>query len=423
MMVMPVHPSLPYIVFLIQTTMKSRLSLIVLMLIFFSPILHAQDGQKEQKQRSDFLEKALKLITYDVTKLDTNYISVADRQWLVMLNSVVSKTNVDIKTPDIYVSPAMSEGLMGLVPVGENIGRLKIDASTPYSYRLGFYLSYGKLGGGYNMALTNHNDQEFNFKFNGNRFGMDLRYHKTKKIEGEFEFDNMDRVEGIMLERVLSMSDEEIEEMFQKMEEFEKKMEEAENIEQGNIQITSFVCNMHYVFNHKKFSYAAAMKPKKIQLKSAGSWLLGSSIYYMQFKAVDDELVTTFNGLNRFNSFFFALGGGYGYNWVTCKRKLMFHGSIMPMLMYSIKSNAGMKNRAMTDEERTRLKEVTKTYLGGKSHITYAGVARASAVYQLSSRYVAGVDATFDIFKIGRSPRYETLARDLIMHAYLGYRF
>ena len=404
--------------------MTRNKSFILLLLCFFCfHVIQAQEGQNEQKQRSAFLEKARKFITYDVTKLDTNYISVADRQWLFMLNSVVSKTNVDIKTPDILVSPTMSQGLMDLVPVGSNLGRLKIDASTPYSYRLGFYISYGKLGGGYNMALSNHNDQEFNFKFNGNRFGMDLRYHRTKKIEGEFEFANMDNLENIMIEKISSMSEDEIEEMFNRAEELEKKMEEAENIEQGNIQITSLVCNMHYVFNHKKFSYAAAMKPKKIQLKSAGSWLLGSSIYYMQFKAVDDELISTFNGLNRFNSFFFALGGGYGYNWVTCKRKLMFHGSIMPMLMYSLKSNAGMKDRVMTDEERTRLKEATKTYLGGKSHFTYAGVARASVVYQISDSYVGGIDCNFDIFKIGRSPRYETLARDWIFHAYLGYRF
>lgn len=404
--------------------MMRRKSLTLLLLCFFCfHVIQAQEGQNEQKQRSAFLEKARKFITYDVTKLDTNYISVADRQWLFMLNSVVSKTNVDIKTPEIFATPTLSEGLMGLISEGTNLGRLKIDASTPYSYRLGFYLSYGKLGGGYNMALSNHNDQEFNFKFNGNRFGMDLRYHRTKKIEGEFEFANMDNLENIMIEKISSMSEDEIEEMFNRVEELERKMEEAENIEQGNIQITSLVCNMHYVFNHKKFSYAAAMKPKKIQLKSAGSWLLGSSIYYMQFKAVDDELISTFNGLNRFNSFFFALGGGYGYNWVTCKRKLMFHGSIMPMLMYSLKSNAGMKDRAMTDEERTRLKEATKTYLGGKSHFTYAGVARASVVYQISDSYVGGIDCNFDIFKIGRSPRYETLARDWIFHAYLGYRF
>jgi len=404
-----------------MTRNKSFILLLIWFLTF--PVIHAQEGQKEQKQRMTILEKARKFITYDVTKLDTNYISVADRQWLFMLNSVVSKTNVDIKTPDILVSPTMSQGLMDLVPVGSNLGRLKIDASTPYSYRLGFYLSYGKLGGGYNMALSNHNDQEFNFKFNGNRFGMDLRYHRTKKIEGEFEFANMENLENIMIEKISSMSEDEIEEMYNRAEELERKMDEAENIEQGNIQITSLVCNMHYVFNHKKFSYAAAMKPKKIQLKSAGSWLLGSSIYYMQFKAVDDELISTFNGLNRFNSFFFALGGGYGYNWVTCKHKLMFHGSIMPMLMYSLKSNAGMKDRVMTDEERTRLKEATKTYLGGKSHFTYAGVARASVVYQISDSYVGGIDCNFDIFKIGRSPRYETLARDWIFHAYLGYRF
>ena len=203
--------------------MKCKLYIILLMLLFIFPFMHAQEGQKEQKQRSAFLDKALKLITYDVTKLDTNYISVADRQWLFMLNSVVSKTNVDIKTPDILVSPTMSEGLMGLVPVGSNLGRLKIDASTPYSYRLGFYISYGKLGGGYNMALTHHNDQEFNFKFNGNRFGMDLRYHRTKKIEGEFEFANMENLENIMIEQISSMSEDEIEEMFNRVEELERK--------------------------------------------------------------------------------------------------------------------------------------------------------------------------------------------------------
>ncbi len=385
--------------------------------------VYAQDKSKEKKQRSAFMEKVKKFITYDVSKLDSNYISVHDHPWLVMINSYVSKTNVDIKTPPITTTPALSHALLDLIPPGEDMGRLKIDASTPYSYRLGFYLSYGKLGGGFSKALTSHNDQEFNFKFNGNQFGVDLRFHKTKKMGGKFEFENMEQIMDRVMEKFLSLSEEEMEELDAKIEALEKQAAEDEQVSQGDLQITSFICNMHYVFNHRKFSYAAAMKPKKIQLRSAGSWLLGSTIYYSQFKAVDQDLIDSFNGINRFNSFFLALGGGYGYNLVTCKKKLMFHGSIMPMLMYSLKSDAKLANSNVDEQQKQRVKAITDNYLGGNSHFTFAGVARASIVYQMNERYVAGVDGTFDIFKIGRKPRYETLARDLILHAYVGYRF
>lgn len=399
--------------------MKKFITLLIIALVSVCIQIYGQNVPQEEKPKSEFVRKLTNLIKNDASKVDTNYIAVPDRQWLFMLNSTFSKMNIDIKTPDIYATQAVSDAFFGLLPVDFNMGRIKIDGSTPLSYRLGFYLSYGKLGGGYSMALTHHNDQEYNFRFNGNRFGMDMRYHRTKKMEGEFEFENIDQIMEEMFTNLVTVTEEQVEEWEERME----KMEETEEVEQGSIQTSSLICNMHYVFNHRKFSYAAAMKPKKIQLRSSGSWLLGSSIYYSQFKVVEKDLIQAFNGIHKFNSYFFALGGGYGYNWVTCKHKLMFHGSIMPMLMYSLKSDAKLANREMTPAERENLKEVTKKYLGGRSNFTYAGVARASAVYQINDRYVAGLDGTFDIFKIGRSPRYETLARDLIFHAYVGCRF
>lgn len=72
-----------------------------------------------------------------------------------------------------------------------------------------------------------------------------------------------------------------------------------------------------WVFNNKKFSYKAAFNQSERQLKSAGSFLLGTAIYYSKLKT--DTLVL-FSGMeNIYENIQLGITGGYAYSWVFGK--------------------------------------------------------------------------------------------------------
>lgn len=65
-----------------------------------------------------------------------------------------------------------------------------------------------------------------------------------------------------------------------------------------------------WIFNNKKFSYKAAFNQSERQLKSAGSFQLGSSLYYSKIKSDTN---------NDFENLQFGIIGGYAYTWVLNK--------------------------------------------------------------------------------------------------------
>jgi len=68
-----------------------------------------------------------------------------------------------------------------------------------------------------------------------------------------------------------------------------------------------------YIFNNKKFSYKSAFNQTQKQIKSAGSWLLGGTVYTTKITS-DSSFV--YRGKNSFRNFQFGVNVGYAYNWV-----------------------------------------------------------------------------------------------------------
>lgn len=75
--------------------------------------------------------------------------------------------------------------------------------------------------------------------------------------------------------------------------------------------------SLHYVFNNKKFSYKAAFNQTEKQLKSAGSLLVGISLYYS--KVVTDTTVLFERMAKNNENLQFGISGGYAYTWVINK--------------------------------------------------------------------------------------------------------
>lgn len=89
----------------------------------------------------------------------------------------------------------------------------------------------------------------------------------------------------------------------------------------------SLTLNGYYVFNHRKFSMPAVHLQTFTQLRSAGSWMLSGQAYWSLMR-------TDWSGNQerRMDMVHFAIGGGYGYNWVPNKHWLL-HVSAMPHIL------------------------------------------------------------------------------------------
>lgn len=80
-----------------------------------------------------------------------------------------------------------------------------------------------------------------------------------------------------------------------------------------DLEIRQYGLHGQYVFNHKKFSYKAAFPQSEIQLRSAGSALLGGCVYYTEMTA-DSAFIK--NGSRALQNFQFGVNGGYVHTWV-----------------------------------------------------------------------------------------------------------
>lgn len=81
-----------------------------------------------------------------------------------------------------------------------------------------------------------------------------------------------------------------------------------------DLSIKQYGGNIQYVFNNKKFSYKSSFVHNERQLKSAGTFLIGASIYKIKIKA-DSSFV--YKDKNKLTNFQFGVNGGYAYTWAN----------------------------------------------------------------------------------------------------------
>ena len=87
-------------------------------------------------------------------------------------------------------------------------------------------------------------------------------------------------------------------------------------------EMVNVIVDGYYAFNRKKFSYTAAFDGKTLQRKSTGSWIVGAK--YMQggftVNPKDDVILSVSQGIGKYSTYQFSLGGGYSFNWVLFHR-------------------------------------------------------------------------------------------------------
>lgn len=116
--------------------------------------------------------------------------------------------------------------------------------------------------------------------------------------------------------------------------------------------------NFYYVLNHRHFSYPAAFSMSTVQLKSAGSWLLGLRLDRQRLHFDAEKTEKLLQGINpqakmidelKISSLHYRQGGvsfGYAYNWVPAKGWLV-SGSATPSLGFKYQEGEGINRETL----------------------------------------------------------------------------
>lgn len=130
-----------------------------------------------------------------------------------------------------------------------------------------------------------------------------------------------------------------------------------------------------YICNWKKFSYKAAYNQSEKQLKSAGSFLLGTGFYHFKISS-DSSFV--FKDKNNIPGFQCGINAGYAYNWVL-KKNWLICGST------AIGANLGNEN--------------IKTFFNNNLDITPTFLARFSGYYN-NENWSLGISSVINIISL-----------------------
>lgn len=320
-----------------------------------------------------------KLVNYleerELSGVDTNYVEAPKYKWAVFANTYLSQLDFDLR----------SNGDANKVDYVEGIGKVTVDMRSKVETQVSLGLYFMGYGLSYSQDLNKGYKKNLSFTMYSSPVGGEFRYHTTDRIHGKLAA---------------------------------KELGFNFDIMEGEAKMENFILNAYYVFSPKKFSYASAMSYSKIQKKSAGSFLGGLTFNQTKITAYDPILRGMIGGINKIHLRQFSFGVGYAYNWVPVKG-LTVHLSGIPMILITTKS--ATKNTGGDWDENQ--KETQKKLFGGKTHVSYTHMGRASVSYSFSDRVMAGYSAYYNFFRVGRHSEYYASTEDWNMRFFVAVRF
>ena len=244
-----------------------------------------------------FVKKVGTLIdTMAVKGLDRNYIDAPKRPWQIIAKGNVNQTIVSMN----------ADGNI----LGVDYSARPYLKTQPSQY-VGFWAGYRGYGIGYTVNVGGDKGSNLVFGATGGAYGVNVRIHS---------FDNSNP--SINLNSEL-LSEEE-----------QKTWDDVQLIDP--IHVRTVIADGYYMFNGKKFSYAAAYDQSVIQKRSAGSLMAGLMYNYTRIDYATDlngDLVYLMHGLGKVKLWQGSAGVGYAYNWVPA-RGLLVNVMLMPMVTF-----------------------------------------------------------------------------------------
>ena len=317
------------------------------------------------------------LDTLSVKGVDRNYIDAPKEPWQIIVKGNINQSDLKMRaTGDIDIVSYKAEP------------RLKTE---PSKY-IGLWAGYRGYGLGYTINTGGDKGSYFTVGSTGGSYGVNVRVHSFENNRPSFSFStDFD-----------DLINEDID-----IEEEDVELEDP-------IRVHTVIADAYYLFNGKRFSYAAAYDQSVIQKKSAGSIMAGAMFYYGKIDYAtknNAELIYLMRGLGKVKLWQGSVGAGYAYNWVPVKG-LLVNAMAMPMLtlvnrikVYAFKTNVEDVMNQYEDDEYPSDEELLAQYvitpLTRKSYNSGIAVnfdARISVTYNFG-RYFVNAYGQFNNFR------------------------
>ena len=236
------------------------------------------------------------LDSMSVKSVDRRYIDAPEKPWQLILKGNVSQTFVSMN----------AQGTMDGLDYSAN-PYLK---TTPSQY-VGLWAGYRGYGLGYTVNVGGDKGSYLTIGATGGAYGINVRFHSFKNSNPSFNLSS-------------SILSEEVSETWNDVELTDP------------IRVKTVIVDGYYLFNGKRFSYAAAYDQSVIQKRSAGSLMAGLMYNYTHINYASDfngDLVYLMEGLGKVKLWQGSAGVGYAYNWVPASG-LLVNVMAMPMLTF-----------------------------------------------------------------------------------------
>ncbi len=270
-----------------------------------SIFLLASTGVSAQKRQSWLVRSVNKLgaliDTMAIKGVDHRYIQAPDRPWQLML-----KTNVN--DMDLKSTATLTQSNLAEIKAGDDFNiETTIDPRTSTS--IGAWIGYRGYGLGLSYSLAGNNGRNFSIGATGSNYGVNLHMRKYDTRE--------------MSAYMWAHEDGEF------LDEDELSLELYDDV-----NVSSTLLDGYYLLNGKRFSYAAAYDQSVIQIRSAGSLIIGAMWYQTSIdyaKRLNGLFIQLFNNVGKIKIQEGSIGVGYAYNWVPVKN-LLINVMVIPML-------------------------------------------------------------------------------------------
>ena len=375
-----------------NTRSKLTYKLILALLLIQSMTATAGSPAKILKKVGTFIDSAA------VRGVDRNYIEAPKEPWQIIVKGNINQSDLKMK----------AAGEMDIMSYTAE-PRLKTD---PSKY-VGLWAGYRGYGLGYTVNAGGDKGSYFTIGATGGTYGVNVRVHRFKNRNPSFKFNMF--IDGVSEEKI--------------------GYEEDDAALEDPIRVRTVIADAYYLFNGKRFSYAAAYDQSVIQKRSAGSLMAGAMYYYgdIDFATQNNaELVYLMRGLGRVKLWQGSIGIGYAYNWVPVKG-LLVNAMAMPMLTfvnrikaYAFKTNVeevlnqyedGFPSDEELMEQYTITPLIQKTYNSG---IAVNFDARLSVTYNFG-RYFVNAYGQFNNFRYTHDENHGHL-NDWYINAAFGVR-
>ena len=280
-----------------------RLTTLLLYLMAMLTTITAQTTKDPKGVVRFFNRLGALLDTMAVKGVDPHYIVAPKQPWQVLVKGNINQSELKMRST-----------INGSTMFSNVVGELEWEPTiktTPSTYA-GVWAGYRGYGFGYSWNVGGDNGSILTFGATGGSYGINLRIHSFSNDNPEVHYKGLFTT-GTNTETVSN--------------------DESTPLA-SPIKTRTLLLDAYYMFNGKRFSYAAAYDQSVIQKRSAGSFMVGAMYYHSHINYADDknaDFILLMDDIGRIKQWQFSIGAGYAYNLVPC-RGLLINAMFMPML-------------------------------------------------------------------------------------------